>query len=155
MVVALHGVAASADPAAPQVAPIHLQREDSQRIRDQQRSLDDATASAPIAIAARPPAPVEVYSATGAHVAGGILLGVAGISALASLTYFSLNASTPSTSFDGTPNQNDYGTIGAVLLITSLLAGATGFVLVTRRSTVQLAPTATHGSVGLAITGAL
>lgn len=83
---------AGADPSAPQVNPIHLQREDAQRVREQQRDLDHEL---PIPAAAAPapvPAPqaastVPASGGPNTHAIGVVLLGVAGASALGALPF--------------------------------------------------------------------
>jgi hypothetical protein len=138
-----------ADPSVPQVDPIHLQREDAQRVREQQRELDrdrPAPAAAPVPLA---PIPPDLPSSHNTRAAGVVLLGVAGVSALFAVP-FGFVAAIPG------ETQGTYETFEKIFLVTTAAAGITGVVLiVTSRSAVQLAPTATPTSVGLAIMGRL
>jgi hypothetical protein len=136
-----------ADPSAPQVSPIHLQREDAQRVREQQRELDDdrpAPAAAPVPL---PPISPDLPSGHDTRAAGMVSLGIAGVSALVAVPFASA-AATPS------DTQGTYDTAAKILLATAGVAGIVGVVMIlTSRPAVQLAPTATATSVGLAITG--
>jgi hypothetical protein len=169
LVIAAH-VVVRADPAAPQVAPIHLEREDAQRLREQQRGLDaqsgavapgaapGSAVDAPGPLVGRPvpaPAAAQVASVRGEHITGGVLLGISGVSAVVAVGY--LTASVTSAGFDsqGQKIDNNDGSIAVGFLVVAVAAGITGVVLVTRRPTVLLTPTATASSVGLSLTGRL
>src|ERR1043165_5209958 len=75
----------AADPATPQLSPLHRQREDAQRLHEQQRDLEQSQpAVPPPAVNRAPAAPAgEVRHTT--RNAGLVLLGVAGISGLVAL----------------------------------------------------------------------
>ena len=157
-----------ADPVAPQVAPIHLQREDAQRLRDAQRGLDgpnDAppvpapAALPPLATPEVPPPPpprgtTEMTSVRAEHITGGLLIGLAGATALVSLGYLAASA-VPSYDVNGQKVENDDGSIGLVFLVVSVTAGITGTILLTRQPKLRVTPVATPTSVGLALTGRL
>jgi hypothetical protein len=145
-----------ADPDAPQINPIHLQREDAQRVHEQQRELDrePPPPAAPVE-AARPEraqAPPDAGTDRTMRTAGVVLLGIAGLSALATVPFLD----SPRGDSSGHP-------VVGVLLITAVVTGLGGGVLVassvSHRSgvpaTVQIAPTVTPSSVGLAIVGRL
>jgi len=162
---AVAGRAVRADPAAPQIAPIHLSREDAQRLREQQRWLDVPGAPAVPGLGAtspddpeEPPPPPpprgsrEMTSVRGEHIAGGLLIGLAGATALVALGYFAASATADQVN-DKSPN--DDGTIGLALLGVSALAGISGGILLSRQPKLQVAPIATSRSVGLAFTGRL
>jgi len=157
-----------ADPTTPQISPIHLQREDAQRLHDQQRGLDSAAPAAavpprtPVAAAApvdpdpgapRTPPPVpEYHSGRGQRTAGIVLVGVAGVSALISVPLLIAGAEPD----DGDPNfksvHDGWTTTGEVFLVTALTAGVIGIALIaTSKSSVQLVPTATSSSAGVAV----
>jgi len=154
-----------ADPSVPQVNPIHLQREDAQRLRDQQRGLDDAApvpapaasapgaSGAPVGAARQAPPVPEVHSGRAQKAVGVVLVGVGALSALISLPL--LVASSGTSSDPAIQSVNDsYDTAGKVFLVTALVAGITGVVLIsTSKASVQLVPVATSSSAGLAIMG--
>jgi hypothetical protein len=142
---------AGADPSAPQVNPIHLQREDAQRVREQQRDLDhELPAPAAAAPAPVPAAVPDVSGGPNTHAIGVVLLGVAGASALGAL---------PVVLAPDLPEDSSIHTLEVALLVTAAITGITGIALIashrSSRSTVQLAPTATPTSVGLALVGRL
>jgi hypothetical protein len=145
--------AVCADPGAPQVSRAHFQREDAQLLEDQQRGLGrDNPGPEPAAVAAVPqdPASSIVVTDRTKRATGGVLLGVAAVSAAASVTLFALESSQTA------DNQGSYDTLLKVFLATTATSGVAGLIfLVSSRSTVQVAPTATPRSVGLAITGRL
>src|SRR6185295_18338807 len=80
--------AGRAEPVAPTVSPIHLQREDAQRLRELQRTLDRDHPVPAAAPPARPPQqqPSPARS-DGGRVTGYVLLGVAGVAGLASIPF--------------------------------------------------------------------
>ena len=143
----VRSTAAGADPTAPQLDPTHAHREDAQRIEDQQRGLDRSAA------AARVPTPPDLTTPTVVTdrtrvVAGGVLLGVAALSAAASLTVAPLDSSTSG------DNQGTYDTLLKVFVATAVLSGVAGYLLLmSSRSTVRVAPAVSPHSVGLAIMG--
>jgi hypothetical protein len=155
-----------ADPTTPQISPIHLQREDAQRLRDQQRGLDGEPPAAPApgapvpgapaptaAGAPRKPPPVpEVHSGRGQRTGGIVLVGIAGVSALISVPLL-IAGSGPD---DGDPSfksvHDGWTTAGEVFLVTALVTGVIGISLIaTSKSSVQLVPVATPNSAGVAI----
>jgi len=164
-VAAAHPHTGRADPSAPQVNPIHLQREDAQRLRDQQRALDgDAPAvpapvapvapATPVGEARKPPPVPEVHDGRTRRATGIVLVGVGALSTLISIPF--LVANSPDDSSDpAIKNLNDsYDTTGKVFLVIGLVAGITGITLIaTSKSSVQLVPVATPSSAGLAIMG--
>jgi hypothetical protein len=167
-----------ADPTTPQISPIHLQREDAQRLRDQQRGLDGEppvvtpaprVPGAPAAPAPGTPAPVvvdptaagaprkpppvpEVHSGRGQRTAGIVLVGVAGLSALISVPLL-IAGSGPDEGDADIKNLHDgWTTTGEVFLVTALATGVIGISLIaTSKSSVQLVPVATSSSAGVAI----
>jgi hypothetical protein len=152
--IAARGHAACADPSAPQVNSGHLQREDARLLEDQQRGVDgeeppaaDAPAAAPIL-----EAPAASMSSRGhtMRVAGVVLLSVSAVSALISVPVFEARSADAGT-MRGTDD-----TTATVLVVTAVVAGITGAGLLWAGwPTVQVAPTATPKSVGLAIMGRL
>lgn len=158
-----------ADPNAPQIGPLHLQREDAQRLRPQQRTFDQEPSTTPVVTVAPeppPPQPISGYDRALRNT-GLVFLGGAGVIALSSLPFFADSGSTSSSSSDGQD-------IGTVLVVFAAAAGITGFVLLaastsgssssgttsnvrtgSRIPRVQLVPMASTSTVGLALTGSL
>ena len=161
-VAAANAHAVRADPTAPQVNPIHLQREDAQRLRDQQRVLDgDAPVapapiapSTPVGEARKPPPTPEVHSGRAQRGTGIVLVGVGALSAVIAVPFLLASSSVPSDDPTIKSLHDSYDTTGKVFLVTALVAGITGIALIaTSKSSVQLVPVATPSSAGLAIMG--
>jgi hypothetical protein len=153
LVIAAHAGGVRADPGAPQVDPIHLQREDAQRVREQQRELDRAPRAATAVPVPRPPIAADPPAHHDMRPVGVVLLGVAGVSAITTVS-FAFAAAIPG------PRQDTYETGEAIFLVTTAVAGLAGIVLIatgrsSSSSSFQLGPTATSTSVGLAISGRL
>lgn len=136
-------------PAPPGVSPIHLQREDAQRLRELQRTLDrehPAVSEAP----ASTPLPEPTGGAP--PVAYGLLAG-AGVGGVVSIAL--LVSSGPMDS-PGT-----YQAIGGVVLVAAAISAIAGIsVLVSgkpssKHARFELRPALTTESVGFAITGRL
>jgi hypothetical protein len=152
-----------ADPLAPQLNPVHGQREDAVLLETQRASLDrqaprpDAPDGSALAGAAPAGAPDGAPEAATTVVtdhrmvgAGAVLLSVAALSGLASLVVLPLD-----TPLAG-DNQDTYQLLFKVLLTTTVISGTTGIVfLVTSRSKVRVAPAITPKSAGLSIFGEL
>jgi len=138
VVAVLHGSTAWADPSTPQLSPIHRQREDAQRLREQQRGLDrDRPAAAMLTRPSELPAPRAITGSPVMRGVGFALLALAGVSALLAL------------------ETSDSGDTSSAWLATSALSGLTGLVLVVSNRSVQVAPAVTSRGVGLSIMGAL
>jgi hypothetical protein len=151
--IATRGDDASADPSAPQLSPVHLQREDAQRLADQQRRLDRDNPPPATMPGAQTPAAAEPATRTdrSRKIAGGVLLGVAGVSALVSLPLLQLGSSD---SISG--RSSSASDFAAIALVTAVVSGLTGIVLLsTSKSTVQLAPTVTPNGAGVSLFGRL
>ena len=129
----------AADPATPQLSPLHRQREDAQRLHEQQRDLEQAQpAAAPAAANRAPAAPAgEVRHTT--RNAGLVLLGVAGISGLVAL---------PLSASDGVN-----GDLSTLLLVTAAITATGGIVLVLSDRSLRVAPAVTARSVGITLMG--
>lgn len=127
-----------ADPTVPQINPLHGEREDAQRIGEQQRGL----AGEPMAPAPAPvePKPAPAGDGRRAFGPGVLLIELAGVSALVTL---------PLVVFDS-PARSD---ATLVLLGTTVVTGAVGIALVVSNRPVQVAPTVTSRAVGLSISG--
>src|SRR6185503_8005874 len=76
---------AHADPAAPQIGTLHRQREDAERLREQQRGLEQGRPE-PTAAPRPLPKPTDVGDHRGGVMIGVGLLGIAGVSGLVTLT---------------------------------------------------------------------
>lgn len=140
---------AHADPGAPPLAPLRRQREDAQRMREQQRTLEGerGTSAAPAPVPARSTA-LLVPESNPRRTAGQVLLVVSAASAAASFLLY--------TSSLDPSDQDSSDTDWAVgLLATSALTGVVGFALVLSGRGVQVAPAVTPNAVGLALTGRL
>jgi hypothetical protein len=158
-----------ADPTTPQISPIHLQREDAQRLRDQQRGLDGeppvatpspgTPAAAPVstgpdpASASRTPPPMpEVHNRRGRRTGGIVLVGIAGASALIAVPFLVAGSGADDSDPDFKSVHEGWTTTGEVFLVTALVAGVVGITLIsTSKSSVQLVPVATSNSAGVAI----
>jgi len=129
-----------ADPAVPQISPLHGQREDAQRIGEQQRELDGERAPAPLPIPVADARPAVPDPPRGSN-AGALLIELAGISALVTV---------PLVAFDSSRSDAALVVLGA-----TVVTGAVGVALVLSNRSVQVAPTVTPRAVGLAISGRL
>ena len=147
---------AHADPAAPQISPQPARHEDAQRLREQLRGLDRSTpvpspAEAAAAAAAAPPgapSPPDAPAHPGYRKAGIALLAVGGAAALTTITLFATTPSDPDAAagYDGPK-------LGFALI--ALTSTVTGVLLLSYSRSVQVAPTATPGGAGVAISGRL
>lgn len=152
--IAARGDAVCADPSAPQVNSGHFPREDARLLEDQQRGVDG---EGPPAVDAPAAAPIQEATAASAsdrrhtmRVAGVVLLSVSAVSALISVPVFAAGSA------DAGNMQGTDETTATVFLATAVVAGITGAGLLWAGwPTVQVAPTATPKSVGLAIMGRL
>jgi len=133
-----------AEPAPPQVSPIQLQREDAQRLRDLHRVLDrqHPLVPAPAAAASQVSTGAD-RSQTGSYV-------------LISAAALGLAGSLPLLASDDSDSQ----AVGVVLLIAAGITGVAGIASLVsgssnRLARLQLRPSLTAGSVGLAISGRL
>jgi len=146
---AAHGGAAQADPAAPQVNPAHDRREDTQRLREQLRSLERAPAADGLTAPAAPPVLVEQPRSRGVTLAAQIMLGAAALTGLGAIALYATAPSDPA---------DDSGVLEVarpVLAATTVLVGIGGIAVLVAGRPVQIAPTVTPRAVGLAITGRL
>jgi hypothetical protein len=137
-----------ADPAPPQVNPIHLQREDSQRLRELQRTLERQN-PAPVV---KPASGTPAAPGHASHVGGYLLLSVTAVAAVSSLPFLTSSSSDPSAT--------DYTAVGVVLLVGAGITGVIGVVSLaggssSNQASLQLRPALTPSSVGLALTGRL
>lgn len=144
------GGRAAADPAAPQISPLHRQREDAQRLTEQQRGLESpARREAVSAPAANPPPAVP--SGGTRHTtrnAGLVLIGIAGVSAIIALP-LRLDTSSPGESASASQGLSD------LLLVASAITATGGIVLVLSDRSVAVAPAVTLRGVGVTIMGQL
>jgi hypothetical protein len=132
-----------AEPAPPQVNPIHLQREDAQRLRDLQRALERQN---PVPVA-KPADDPQAAPGRTSHAAGYLLLSATVIAAVGAVPLL-------------TSSGGDNTTIGVVLLLGAGVTGIAGAISLSggsssRQASVQLQPAVTPSSVGLALTGRL
>jgi hypothetical protein len=140
---------AHADPTVPQIGTLHRQREDTQRLREQQRGIEGERAPEPVArapVAARS----EPVDQRRGMIIGVALLGAAGVSGLVTLTLL----------FDrsGAPADTDTTTLDTAIALTgtaTAVSGLLGLMLVVSNRPVRVGPTVTPRSVGLAISGNL
>jgi hypothetical protein len=151
---AAHAGAAHADPTTPQLTPLRGQREDAQRLTEQLRALDREQPPAP----APPPPPRAPDTPPGMsggprndvmRGAGVILLSVSALTALATLTLY---ATAPP---DNSLTSGPWDTTKTLFLTTSVLTGLAGLGLTIASRSVQISPTASPKTVGLAISGRL
>src|SRR4051812_2455901 len=129
-VVTVSSAPVAADPATPQLSPLHRQREDAQRLHDQQRDLEQAQPA--VAAPAVVPAPAAAAGET-RHTrrsAGLALLGVAAASILIAIP--------ARVSDDGLANN-----LSDLLLLTAAVSATGGIVLVLSDRSVRLAPAVT------------
>jgi len=150
LLTAAHGGAALADPDTPQLTPLHRQRDDARRLRDQLRGLDGEDPTEPATVTALPsvPAPARPGSPVQRGV-GAALLVVAGLSGLTALSLYAASSG------EQAPQSSSYDPWKGVFAATTLVAGVTGLTLVLANRTVQVTPTAAPTAVGLAIAGRL
>lgn len=142
--------AASADPTTPQLSPIHLQREDAQRVADQQRALDRENpppATLPGSQLASDPAKTTAINRSKRN-AGLAFLGLAGIAAVVSIPLLATDDATVTGSA-----AHDFAT---VTITTAVAASVIGIVLYSSsRVPMQIAPTLTPRSAGVSLFGRL
>src|SRR5688572_29080643 len=77
--------ASSADPATPQLSPLHRQREDARRLTEQQRRLEAPAPPPGQPAALTSPMPAQSSTRHSTRRTGFVLLGIAGVSALVAL----------------------------------------------------------------------
>lgn len=148
LLVAGHGGVVHADPGTPQLSPLRRQREDTQRLREQQHVLERERAPAPVAAAA-PASSDKLLLAParrGTNFTGVALLGLAGVTGLLTLSLLAADSS-------ATSEDSSLGAWTAIFGATTAVTGLAGLVLVVSGRSVQVAPTATPKTVGLAISG--
>jgi hypothetical protein len=153
VLIATRGDRAGADPAAPQVDPIHLQREDSERIDAQQRRPvpDRDPGSAGGAARGAPPfgpAAASEVDATTAHrlrLTSFILFGVAGAGALTSVPMF----------IDDPRATTGVGFAARAFAVGAAAAAGAGFTLFMASRRVRVAPAVSAAMVGLTLVGLL
>jgi hypothetical protein len=141
---------AAADPATPQLSPLHRQREDAQRLHEQQRDLErQAPAAASPPATNRPPADAAAGVTTRhtTRTAGLVLLGVAGLSAVVALPLRSSDSTMPGV---GASAENS---ISDLLLVTAAITATGGIVLLLSDRTIRVGPTVTARSVGISLMG--
>lgn len=151
--IAARGGLARADPAGPQIDPVHLQREDSERIDAQQRQLTPGRdpGSAGGAASGTPtlgPAAASEVDATTAHrlrLTSYILFGVAGAGALTSVPLF----------IDDPRASTGVGTAARVLAVSAAGAAGAGFTLFMASRHVRVAPVVSATAVGVTVVGQL
>jgi hypothetical protein len=148
--VATGGVSA-ADPATPQLNPLHRQREDAKRLTEHQRGLETAV-RAPAAAALSSPLVTPSSTRHTTRGTGMVLLGIAGASAIIAVPL--LIAGSVQGDSDGSGAQ-PVDTLSKVFVATSLIAGFGGVLFLATDRTVQVSPTVSPRAVGVAITGRL
>jgi hypothetical protein len=156
LAIALAAPGVHAEPGATQIDPTHFRREDAQRIHEQHRDLDREPApvvpalASTASLAREPPAPVVAAPDRTRHTAGIVLLGIAGVSGLATVPFLDRP------SRDG----SDDAVVG-VLLATAVIAGLAGGLLLSSSASqspsrsIVLAPSVTPSSLGLVLVGRL
>lgn len=144
------GRSAIADPTTPQLSPIHLQREDAQRVADQQRTLDrdnPPPTTMPGAQLASEPAKPAMLNRSKRN-AGLAFLGIAGISAVVSIPLLATDES----SVGGAAAHN----FATITIATAVAASVIGIVLYSSsRVPMQIAPSLTPRSAGVSLFGRL
>jgi len=146
LAVAGSAAAAFADPGAPQISPLHRQREDAQRLTEQQRGLESPPPAAQPA-AQSAPAPAPTPRRRSLRGVGFALLGLAGLSAAIGLPLLVADRTLPGQS------ESMYGTATKALLATGLIAGLGGVVLLSIDSSVRVSPVVSSSGAGIAIMG--
>ena len=149
--IAARGGQVCADPSG--INPVHLQREDSERIDAQQRRLthDRDPGSAGGAASGTPvlgPGAAAEVDATTAHrlrLSSYILFGVAGAGALTSVPLF----------IDDPHANNGVGVAARVIAISAAGAAGVGFTLFMASRYVRVAPVVSATTVGLTVVGQL
>jgi hypothetical protein len=136
MTVTIVARSASAEP-PPDVDPIHAQREDAQRLAEQQRNVQ---LEPPPSTAIAPPSPVETTTTNKTMRTVGILIvGLAGATGLVALP-------TAVSSDDS---------ISQVVLAGAAVTGAIGAIIVYRSRSVTVVPAVTSTAIGLSVAGRL
>jgi hypothetical protein len=141
----------AADPAAPQISPLHRQREDARRLTEQQRSLERPAPREAVSAPAANPAP-PVPSGGTRHTtrnAGLVLLGIAGASAIIALPLRSFSTPNPG------EGQSASDSLSDLLLVASAITATGGIVLVLSDRSVAVTPAVTLHAVGVTIMGQL
>jgi len=148
-VIAAHTV--HADPATPQLDSAHLQREDAQRMDEQQRRVDPGTQ---VQDTEPKPAPARPPDRSNTRTTGFVLLGVGATAAVLSTSFFAASA------LDETEEHPTRNTIAALIGVSAATAMVAGVALIItgRKSrpdprTVQLVPVASPETVGLVAAG--
>jgi hypothetical protein len=138
-------VAASAEPAAPDVDPVHGQREDAQRLAQQHHDL---IAAPPPALPAHPAQVEMVETKKGQRIAGLALLSVGGLVALVALP---VALTSSESAMSGSTSQ----TTSTLLVISGAASAVLGGLLIYNSRSVSAAPTVGSHAVGVAISGRL
>ncbi|HET7501929.1 MAG TPA: hypothetical protein VFK02_13020 [Kofleriaceae bacterium] len=159
IVLALRAGVVSAEPGAPQVSPLHGQREDARLLAAERAGLEREAARpagpAPGRTAAGPDdagqdAPTEVVTDPRLVLTSVLLLGAGATSALASFVV------RPSGTPQAGGDQDTSDDLSNGLLVTGAILGVAGLVfLVSSRSRVRVTPAITASSAGLSISGEL
>jgi hypothetical protein len=153
LALAATGRVSSADPATPQLSPLHRQREDAQRLTEQQRGLEAPAPAAPQPAAAlTSPLPTRSAARNTTRGTGFVLLGIAGVSAIVAVPLL-VASSIKTDSEDSSLEPID--TLSKLLIATSVLAGLAGVVLLASDRKVQVSPAVSPRAVGIAISGRL
>ncbi|HEX4418913.1 MAG TPA: hypothetical protein VH165_13470 [Kofleriaceae bacterium] len=166
MLLAMHADRARADPGAPEIDPARLRREDAQRLEAVQRRLeagapaeprtgDSADGGAGGAGAGAgggidPRRAQRAGNDPNQRLAGLVLVGTAGATALVSASLFEIDALDPKHDHDAA------NTVAALLGVTAVITAVAGVgVLVSSRHPprVQVAPVVTPQALGLAALG--
>ncbi|HEY0193505.1 MAG TPA: hypothetical protein VGC42_20450 [Kofleriaceae bacterium] len=139
-----------ADPAVPQLDAAHLQREDAQRIDQQQRRVA-ADAAPDEALIAPPPEPSE----RSGRITGFVLLGVGATAGVLSAALFAADSLDDSQQH---PSRNTIAALLGVSAATAVVAGVAFLVTGSHRArrsqhAVQVAPSASPRAIGLTATG--
>jgi hypothetical protein len=143
------GAPVAADPATPQISPLHRQREDAQRLTEQQRSLERAQPAdaASALMANKPPRERSGVTRHTTRGAGLVLLAVGGVSAIVALPLRAFDTPAPR------GGQTDSALLSDLLLVTSALTATAGIVLVLSDRTVSVAPALSSSAVGVTVMG--
>jgi hypothetical protein len=143
---------AHADPGAPLLSPLRRQREDAQRLHEQQRESQHERPPQAAPAPAPPPGPDSAVPARHESRSAGVaLLGIAGVSGVLALSLFIGDAGAESAPGE---SGSSLGTWSSVFGATAAVSGFAGLVLVLSHrsgSAVQVAPAVGPRAAGLTI----